>query len=153
MKYTFLILAICFCIVSCKKNSDSSGGDKTQILTSADWKYDNGGIGDNNGNVLFDFSTMGFIDDCLLDNTIRFNSNGNGTVSENADVCSGVPATSAFAWNFSSNESILNVSGGAVAGLGGSFKIKTLSNTKLTLLKDTTITGFGSVTAVFNLKH
>lgn len=151
MKNTFLVIGICICALACKK--DSSSGNKTQLLTTADWKYDNGGIGDANGNILFDFSTLGVIPACSLDNTIHFDTNGNGTASENTNVCSGVPATSSFTWNFSANETVLNVSGGAVAGLGGSFKIKTLSSTKLTLLKDTTVSGFGSVTAVFNLKH
>jgi hypothetical protein len=40
-----------------------------------------------------------------------------------------------------------------VAGIGGSFKIKELSSTKFTLLKDTTITGVGSATMVVSLKH
>jgi hypothetical protein len=153
MKYTFLILAICVCGWSCKKDSNS-GGDKTQLLTSADWKYDNGGIGDANGNILFDFSTLGVaIPSCLLDNTVKFNTSGNGTVSENTNVCSGAQATSNFTWNLSSDQTLLNVSGGIVAGISGSFKIKTLSSSKLTLLKDTTLSGVGSGTAVFNLKH
>ena len=152
MKYTFLIIGICFCMTSCKKNSNSSA-DKTQQITSADWKYDSGGIGDANGNILFDFSTSGTIPACTLDNTIRFNSNSSGTVFENTNVCASAPASTAFTWSFSNNETVLNVSGGAVAGIGGSFKIKTLSDTKLTLFKDTTVSGLGSVTAVVNLKH
>jgi len=152
MKYTFLILGICVCGWSCKKDADS-GGDKTQLLTSADWKYDNGGIGDANGNILFDFSSFGAIPDCSLDNSVRFNSGGTGTVSENANVCSGAPATASFTWSLSSDQNNLNVSGGAVAGISGNFKIKTLSSSKLTLTKDTTVSGYGSVTAIFNLKH
>lgn len=151
MKYTFLFFWICFCVLACKK--DSGSGDKTQQLTSADWKYNNGGISDANGNVIIDFSTTGTIPSCSLDNTIRFNSDGSGTVSENTNVCNGTPATTNFTWNFASNQTLLNVSGGAVAGIGGSFKIKTLSNTQLSLLKDTTVSGFGSVTIVVNLKH
>jgi len=152
MKYTFLTLAICFFALSCKKDSASSSPGKTQQLTSADWKYDNGGIGDASGNIIVNFSTMGTIPDCWLDNTIRFNSNGSGTVSENANVCSGAPATTAFTWSFSNNETVLNLSSGAIAGIGGSFRIKTLSDTQLSLLKDTTFSGV-SGTAVVNLKH
>ena len=152
MKYTFFILAVSFLILSCKKDSNSSTS-KTDQITSADWKYDNGGIGDANGNILVSFSTLGTIPSCSLDNTIHFNSNGSGTVSENANVCSGAPPTTSFTWNFASNETVLDVSGGAIAGIGGSFKLKSLSNTQLSLLKDTTVTGYGSVTAVVNLKH
>ena len=152
MKYTLLIIGLSFSILSCDKDSDPSV-DKTQQLTSADWRYDNGGIGDANGNILIDFSTTGTIPPCTIDNTIRFNSNGSGTISENSNVCSNAPATSSFTWSFSNNQTVLNVSAGAVAGIGGSFRIKELSDTKFSLLKDTTITGFGAVTAVVNLKH
>jgi hypothetical protein len=151
MKYTLLILGIFFCATSCKKNSSSSTS-KTDQLTSADWKYDNGGIGDANGNIIVNFSTTGTVPNCMLDNTVRFKSDGTGTVYENANVCAGAPATSAFTWNFSQNETVLNVSTGAIAGIGGNFKIKTLSATQLSLLKDTTYLG-ASVTAVINLKH
>jgi hypothetical protein len=152
MKYTLLITALCFSIVSCDKDSISSP-NKTQELTSADWKYENGGIGDANGNIVIDFSTTGTIPPCSIDNTIRFNSNNSGTISENANVCANAPATTPFTWNFSNNETVLNVSAGAVAGIGGSFRIKELSGTRLSLLKDTTVSGFGAVTAVVNLKH
>jgi hypothetical protein len=151
MKYTSFILATCILILSCKKDSSSSTG-KTEQLTSADWKYDNGGFGDASGNILISFSTAGVIPSCSLDNTIHFNSNGSGTVSENADVCSGAPATTNFTWSLSNNETVLNLSGGIVAGIGGSFKIKTLSGTQLSLLKDTTYMS-ASVTAIVNLKH
>jgi hypothetical protein len=152
MKYTLFILAASLLTLSCKKDSDSSTS-KTDQITSADWKYDNGGVGDANGNILVSFSTLGTIPSCSLDNTIHFNSNGSGTVSENANVCSGAPATTPFTWSFGSNETVLNLSGNAIAGIGGSFKIKSLSNTQLSLTKDTTIAGYGSVTAVVNLKH
>lgn len=152
MKYTFFILAASFLLLSCKKDSNSSTG-KTDQISSADWKYDNGGIGDASGNILVSFTTLGTIPTCSLDNTIHFNSNGSGTVAENTNVCSGAPATTSFTWSFGSNETILNVSSGAIAGIGGNFKIKTLSSTQLSLLKDTTVTGYGSVTAIVNLKH
>jgi hypothetical protein len=152
MKYTLLIIALCFSILSCDKDSNSSV-NKTEQLTSADWKYENGGIGDANGNIIIDFSTTGTIPPCSIDNTIRFNSNNSGTISENANVCANATATTPFTWNFSNNETVLNVSAGAVAGIGGSFRIKELSATRLSLLKDTTVSGFGAVTAVVNLKH
>lgn len=152
MKSTFLIIGLCFSVLACKKDSNSTSGNKTQQISSADWKYDSGGIGDANGNISFPFPS-GTIPTCTLDNSVRFNTNGSGTVAENTNVCSGAPATSTFTWSFSNNETVLNVSSGAIAGIGGSFKIKELSDTKFTLLKDTTITGLGSTTAIVNLKH
>jgi hypothetical protein len=154
MKYTFLIVGFCFSILSCKKDSSPSNNNadtNTQLLTSADWKYDAGGIGDANGNILFDFGSN--IPTCSLDNTARFKSDGTGTIFENTSVCQGAASSTNFTWNLASNQTILNVSSGAFAGIGGSFKIKTLSSTQMTLLKDTTVTGFGSVTAVIKLKH
>lgn len=155
MKYTLLILAICFSVISCKKDSSSSNNNNpdtnTQQLTSANWKYDAGGVGDANGNILFNFTSS--LPACSLDNTARFRSDGTGTIFENGDVCPNAAASSNFTWNFSSNQTVLNVSSGAFAGIGGSFKIHTLSATQMTLLKDTTVTGFGSVTAVIKLKH
>lgn len=154
MKYTFLILGLCFTFFSCKKDSDSSTNNSdanTQVLTSADWKYDSGGIGDNNGNIFVDFTSS--IPSCSLDNTARFNANGTGTILENTNVCQNAAQSTNFTWSFASNQTVLNVSSGAFAGIDGSFKIKTLSGTQMTLLKDTTITGVGSVTAVIKLKH
>jgi hypothetical protein len=156
MKY-ILLFSICFCFLSCKKDSGSNNPSNTRLLTNSDWKYDNGGIGDASGNIIVDFNTAGImIPSCTLDNTIHFNASGNGTIAENANVCSGLPATTPFTWSFSSNETVLNLSAGAIAGIGGSFKIKELSDTKLTLLKDTTASLLGSttaVTAVVNLKR
>lgn len=155
MKYTLLILAICFSALSCKKDSSSSNNNNpdtnTQQLTSADWKYDAGGIGNSSGTILIDFTSS--IPACSLDNTARFKSDGTGTIYENANVCQNGAATSNFTWNFASNQTVLNVSSGAFAGIGGSFKIQTLSGTQMILLKDTTITGVGAVTAVIKLKH
>jgi hypothetical protein len=154
MKYTLSLLALSFSLFACKKDS-STTDTSTQQISSADWKYDTGGIGDSNGNIIFGFPA-GTIPTCSLDNTIHFNSNGTGTISENADVCPNTPvpaATTSFTWSFLNNQTILNVSAGAVAGIAGSFRIKELSATKFTLLKDTVITGLGSATAVVNLKH
>lgn len=150
MKPYFLILACCIGLLSCKKTSDTP--TKTQQITSSDWKYDSGGISDASGNIIVDFSTTGTIPSCSLDNTIHFDAGGTGTVYENANVCQGAPASTPFSWSFSSNETILNLSAGAIAGIGGSFGIKELSATKLSLLKDTTYMGT-QVKAVVNLKH
>lgn len=155
MKYTFLLI-VSITFLACKKDSDSKESGKTQMLTSAEWKYDTGGIADANGNIIADISTIGGIPPCLLDNSVRFNADGTGTVSENADVCTGLPATSPITWSFSSNETVLNLSAGAIAGIGGNFKLKELTDAKLALFKDTTASILGTttpVTVVINLKH
>jgi hypothetical protein len=153
MRYTILLLSTCFCFTACDKESNSDNTGKSELLTSAEWKYDNGGIGNSNGNIIVDFSSTSIVPSCMFDNSLRFTSNGTGTVAENTNVCTGAPATSSFSWNLSSDETMLNLSSGVVAGIGGSFKIKELTSTKLTLMKDTTITGFGAATAIVNFKH
>lgn len=152
MKFMALLPAVCIFFISCKNNAPDEP-TKTEMLTSSDWKYDNGGIGDANGNISINFSTLTVIPACAFDNSLRFNSGGQGIAYENANICSGAPATSNFTWSFSNTETALNVSGNAVAGLSGNFRIKELTSTRLTLLKDTTVTGFGAVTAIFELKH
>ena len=150
MKPCLVILACGIVLPSCKKNADSP--IKTDQLTKSDWKYDSGGVSDANGNIIVDFNTTGSIPACSLDNTIHFDANGNGTVYENANVCQGASASTPFTWSFSSNETVLNLSAGAIAGIGGSFQVKEISDTKLSLLKDTTYMGT-QVKAVVNLKH
>jgi len=150
MKPCLLILACSIGFLSCKKSSDTP--TKTDQITKSDWKYDNGGVSDANGNIIVDFSTTGTIPACSLDNTIHFNADGTGTVYENANICQGASATTPFTWSFASNETVLNLSAGAISGIGGSFQVKEISATKLSLLKDTTYMGT-QVKAVVNLKH
>lgn len=153
MKYVFLLIAVTLSFASCKQDDAPDEPTKTEMITSSDWKYDNGGIGDANGTITINFSTLTVIPACAFDNSLKFSSNGQGIAYENANICSGAAASSNFFWSFSNNETALNVSGNAVAGLSGNFRIKELTSTKLTLLKDTTVTGFGAVTAIFELKH
>lgn len=153
MKYTFLLLTVGLLFISCQRNDAPDQPGNTEMISSSDWKYDNGGLGDANGNISINFSTLTVIPACAFDNSLRFNSNGQGVAYENANICSGSAATTNFNWSFSNNETVLNVSGNAVAGLSGNFRIKQLTSTSLILLKDTTVTGFGAVTAIFQLKH
>ena len=153
MKY-ILLLFISFCFIACGKDSDpDTTSENTQQLTSAEWKYDNGGIGNANGIILIDFSTLTIIPVCMFDNSVRFHADGNGIMAENGNVCTGAPATSNFTWNLSSDGKTLNLSSAVIAGIGGSFKVKEISPTKLTLLKDTTFPIYGAGTAVVNFKH
>jgi hypothetical protein len=151
MKNIF-ILAFCVFLFACKKDSDNDTSKKDLLIASA-WLYNNGGIADPNGNILVDFSTLNIIPACALDNTIVFATDGSGTGNDNALVCTGTNPVTPFNWNFLSNETILNITGAAVFGISGEFKIRELTTTKLSLGKDTTITGFGNVSMVFNLKH
>jgi hypothetical protein len=146
------ILCICLLAMACNKDENNSGPNKKELLSTSSWIYQNGGVADANGNILIDFSTLNIIPACALDNTIVFVSDGSGIVNENTNSCNGT-STSAFSWNLTDNENTLNILGDAVFSISGAFKIRELTTTKLSLGKDTTVTGYGNVSMVFNLKH
>ncbi len=151
-----ILLAMPVLFLSCDKNDDDNTdgpSEKTKLIAASSWKYDTGGIGDANGNITLNFTSLpNFIPPCLLDNSVEFKAEGTGNGYENANVCVATPTTSGFTWNFLNNETALNISGNAIAGLSGQFKIKDLNATQFTLLKDTAFMG-AAVTIVVKLKH
>ena len=151
--FTIAILSSILFFACKKKDSDSSGSNKTTLLTQSSWKFDNAGLDpDKNGTIDFDLSSQ--FGPCLTDNTISFSTNGSGVVDESATKCnSSDPQTLAFTWNFASNETLININGSAIAGKGGQYKIVALSNTQLSLSKDTTAPIVGATTFLVNLKH
>jgi hypothetical protein len=157
MKYLAIVLLF-GSLLSCKKKKDEPP-TKTEMLTSSSWKYESGGIDqDRNGTVDFTFESTGLLQPCILDNTGTFSSNGTGVADEGATKCNTTAAqTTAFTWNFQNNETELQVLGSGLFGLGGKFKIKELTSTRLALTKDTTVTLSGmpptTVGLIVNLKH
>ncbi len=153
MKYAYLLLLSAF-ILSCGKDEPTpeAAETKTEILTKASWKYESAFV-DANRDGTTDFPIPpGFFDECVLDNTITFAANGTGTVSEGANVCAGLPATTNISWNFADGEKALVIGNGSIAGVGGKLKIVELSANRLTLSKDTVSLGT-NVAVVVNLKH
>jgi hypothetical protein len=149
-------IAILFTVIilSCKKkNSDSSGGaNKITLLTQSSWQFNNAGT-DADKNRTIDQDLSSFISACLKDNTIIFSSGGSGTVNEGASKCDpNDPQTIPLTWSFANNETVINISGNAIAGKGGQYKIATLTDTQLSLWKDTAISGL-QTTFLVNLKH
>ena len=122
------------------------------MITGLSWKHDNSGIDtDKNGTIDLQ-PPSGILLSCVIDNSITFNANGSGTVDEGATKCNATdPQTSPFTWSFASGETALNINSGS-AGINGQFKILELSNTKLSISKDTTL-NFFSVALVVNFKH
>jgi hypothetical protein len=159
MKYSLLTLALFF-LISCGKDKDDdqpAQPTKTDLVTKSAWKYESGGIDqDKNGTVDINFSTLGILQPCILDNTATFTANGSGTTDEGATKCNiAAPQTSPFSWAFASNETAMNISGN-ILGLGGQFRVLALTDTKFTLAKDTAITLVGppmNVALVVNLQH
>ena len=155
MKNKFSALLIFFlAVLSCSKDESDPEPTKTDILTQQTWKFDNAGVDiDKNGTIDNNLPPT-VLPPCLTDNTISFVNDGSGTVDEGAEKCMPTdPQTTSFNWNFTENETAINISGNAVAGTnGGKFKILQLTETQLSLSKDTTFQGF-SVAVIANFKH
>jgi hypothetical protein len=156
MKKLLYLLPALFLVIGCDDDDEDdmpSGSAKTQTLTQTAWKFDNAGL-DANKDGTIDTDVSGQINACVKDNTVKFEPNGTGTSDEGATKCPSSPSqTVPFTWAFASNETVLTISGNAVAGLGGQFKILTLTDTKLSLSKDTTVPLVGNVALIANLKH
>jgi hypothetical protein len=152
MKFLLPVLALSCAFFACKKDEEPTNTDK---ISSKPWYFESGGADFNaDGTVDFPLASVPGVQACNLDNFATFKSDGTGITDEGGSKCSTTaPQTTNFSWGFASNETILNVSGSAFAGIGGQFKVKTLTDNNLTLTKDTTITGAGSGTLIFSLKH
>ena len=142
----------------CQKKSDPDPNQttKTDLLSKSTWKYENAGIDqDKNGTIDLAISTIapGVILTCQTDNILTFKSNNSGTVDEGATKCNtGDATTTSFNWNFADNETALNISNNVFSIMNGKSKIVTLSETALTLSRDTTVFN-SNVALVVTLKH
>lgn len=156
MKKVLYFLPILFLATSCDKNDDDTppaGKTKTQILTESTWKFQAAGL-DADKNGTWETNLANVIPDCAEDNTLKFDANGSGTADEGTTKCStNANQTTSFNWAFASNETVINITGNAVLGYGGQYKITSLTESKLSLSKDTTITGFGNQTIIADFVH
>jgi hypothetical protein len=157
MKFFFCALGCLLLFGSCKKDKKQEP-TKTDLITSSSWKYESGGIDqDRNGTVDFTFESTGLLQPCILDNTGTFHADGTGVADEGATKCNAsAPQTTPFTWSFASNETLINVNGQALFGLGGQFKVVELTSTRLELSKDTLVNFGGvplTVSLIANLKH
>lgn len=149
----FILTVLLFAFYSCsKKGSSVTATSKTTFLAQQSWKFDNAGADpDKNGTIDVNLSSQ--IPACATDNTLTFSTNGSGVSDEGATKCSaGAPQTSPFTWSFASNETMMNITGSAIAGAGGQFKVLAVNGTLLSLSKDTVLAGINSAFIV-NLKH
>lgn len=143
---------------SCEKSNDDDNNQektKTELISASVWKYDNAQIDvDNNGTGDMNVPA-GVIEPCQTDNTLTFAANGSGTMDEGATKCdAGDPQTSPFSWNFTSNETVINFTAAIFAGVGGEFKIISLTETDLKLSKVITVPGSPApLTVIVSFKH
>lgn len=141
-------------LIACQKDTNATPAPtKTEYLTASAWVHESSGIDlDKNGTIDFPF-TNAVLPDCLFDNKLTFKKDYTAVADEGATKCNPAdPQTSTFTWSFGSNETSLNISSPVFSIFSGNLKIVTLTDTKLTLSKDTTYSG-QNVLVIANLKH
>lgn len=139
----FTILSSLLFLGSCQKEGSSNNTTpktKTELVSSSTWKYNDAKIdSDNNGTGDLALPA-GVVEACQTDNTIVFTKTGTGTIDEGPTKCDPLdPQTIPFTWTFSSNETVINFSSAFFAGVGGDFKIISLTETELILSKTITV--------------
>ena len=120
-----LLLAIAS-LTACKKDKDDNKEKektRTELLTEKAWIYVDQGRDDNNDGVLSKEESD--LEDCQLDDTFKYNTDGTLADRDNTSRCSQVdPETETFQWAFRNNETEIVTNGRLL-------KIKTLNETTL----------------------
>jgi hypothetical protein len=154
--FAFLSLVV---LGSCQKDDDGtpapSPKTKQELIASSAWKYNDAKIDTDNNGTGDVALPAGVVEACQTDNTILFTTNGAGTIDEGATKCDNAdPQSIPFTWSFSSNETVINFSSAIFAGVGGDFKIISLTETELVLSKQLTVPQIPlPLTVVASFKH
>lgn len=139
---SFALIASVMVLSSCQKEGSAGSNSpktKTELITSAAWKYKEAKIDTNNDGIGDVAVPAGVIESCQTDNTITF-STGSGTVNEGATKCDATdPQTIPFTWSFTNNETMINFSSAVLSGFGGDFKLVSLTETELIISQAVTI--------------
>jgi hypothetical protein len=127
----FLIACITIPISSCSKDDDDDGPSRTELLTSAPWKYQaasiNPGI-DADLDGFLDTDLLTLLGDCFKDDLTTFLTGGVGELDEGPTKCDDSdPQTVPFTWSISSDGKRLETSH------LGEFDIDELSSSKMVL--------------------
>jgi hypothetical protein len=154
-----LLIVMSTAFLSCKKDSSTTEQPtKAQLISASGWTYQDGGI-DGNGDGAVDagasFSVLfpTLVPVCRTDNVFTFKADNTGTVDEGATKCNAAdPQTTSFNWSFTDNESAINISNNVFAIFNGKSNIRALTDTKLSLTRDTTVAGT-TYTLLVVLKH
>lgn len=152
--FTIFVTAGVIIAAGCSKEK-SKGENKTDTISQSSWKYQSATVDqDNNGTGDFPVPP-GTFQTCETDNLITFKKDGTGTIDEGPTKCNAAdPQTISFTWNFSSNETVLNINTPLLAGVGGDFKIIALTDTQLVLSKLITVPGFPApITVIVTFVH
>ncbi|MBN9382801.1 MAG: lipocalin family protein [Chitinophagaceae bacterium] len=143
------VLVLSLVWASCSKNSSGNNNNYVTLLTKGTWKFDTSGIDlDKNGTV---DQPDPILEPCFKDNTFVFNKDSTVVMDEGADKCSTNPQTGTYSWSITNgNPAILKSDVNPILAQG--LKIYTLTDTKLTVYKDTTYMGV-SFWYIMSLKH
>lgn len=145
-----MILVLSIAWASCGKSNSNNNNSNVTLLTKSTWKFDTAGIDlDKNGTIDQEDNSL---EPCFKDNTYMFNKDSTVVMDEGATKCNAAdPQTSTYSWTITNgNPSILKSDVNPILAEG--LKIKTLSDTKLVVYKDTTVIGV-SFWYVLSLKH
>jgi len=144
-------LALSIAWASCSKNnSNSNYNAQVTLLTKSTWKFDTAGVDlDKNGVIDQEDNSL---EPCFKDNTYVFNKDSTVVMDEGATKCdAGDPQTSSYSWTITNgNPPVLKSDVNPILAEG--LKVLTLTDTKLTVYKDTTVFGV-SFWYVLSLKH
>jgi hypothetical protein len=149
----FCLLALAFCIAwaACSKSDSNNNNNNTNVtlITKSTWKFDTSGIDmDKNGTI---DEEDPILEPCFKDNTFLFSKDSTVVMDEGADKCSSNQQTGTYSWSITNgNPAILKSTVNPILAEG--VKISILTDTKLTVYKDTTFGPF-SIRYIMSLKH
>ncbi len=153
MKQSLVLSSLLALILFSQCGKKDSSLSKTDLITSASWKYDNAGIDLNADGQSDSGLPPGFVETCETDNIITFKSDGTGTIDEGLTKCDiADPQTSSFTWSFKENETVINIPTAIITGFDGDAKIVKLTASEFDLSKTVTV-GVTTVTVILELKH
>jgi hypothetical protein len=139
LSFTVLMLG------ACKKSSSKS---KTELLTQAGWKINTLGIDANMNGAIDNGESQE--QDCEVDNTYTFKTDGTAIVDEGANICGGEQQTSSFNWIFKSNETVINADND---NFNGDFNISSLTDSELKAYQDVDMGGGTTIRVLVIFKH
>jgi hypothetical protein len=145
-----MILALSIAWASCGKSNSNNNNSNVTLLTKSTWKFDTAGIdGNKDGKIDQEDNSL---ESCFKDNTYVFNKDSTVVMDEGATKCNAAdPQTSSYAWSITNtNPAVLKSDVDPILAEG--LKILTLTDTKLTVYKDTAVYGI-SFWYVLSLKH
>jgi hypothetical protein len=144
-------------MIGCSKDDDDDNNNLSpnmQLITASAWRYDDAGVDANNDGTIDTPLPPGSIEDCDIDNTFTFNSNGTGVADEGPTKCDpSSPQTANFSWSFANNETEIVFPDTLVSGLSGTVRLRSLTATSMVLSQELDIGLPIDVNVVVKLKH